>query len=281
MKVKPFIWLLVLLQSRAMLAQEYNLGARAQALGGSGVARAGDPEGQFMNPAVLTQVPGKAVTLSYSRPFGIKEITLSSVSASATFGKLSFGGAVVHLGQAQFNDHTYLLTFALKPALPTAPGKTAKHFSLGIQSALRHVRVSSYEAQRVWQVHAGLVAPMSQHLAWGAAFGNFIDSGRERLPRSITLGLSYRPSPKFTGQIDLYKQSGFAQEIRGGAELILFESLVLRFGLGTNPDRFTVGLAFALKPVMLHFTTFSHFDLGWTQQYAATLKQGGVDRAKE
>lgn len=272
MKVKPFIWLLVLLQSRALLAQDYNLGVRAQALGGSGVAFANDPEGQFTNPAVLTQVPGKAVTLFYSRPFGIKEITLSSVSASATFDKMSFSGAVVHLGQSHFNDYTYLLSFAIEPSVPTARGKTAKPFSLGIQSAFRHVRVSSYEAQRTWQLHAGVLAPINQQFAWGAAFGNFIGSGRDRPPRSLTLGLSYRPSLKFIGQIDFYKQSGFTQEIRGGMEMILLEPLVLRAGLATNPDRFTVGLAFALKPVVLHFTTFSHFDLGWTQQYAATLR---------
>lgn len=273
MKVKPFIRLLVLLHGGVLFAQDYNLGVRAQALGGSGVAYANDPEGQFTNPAVLTQVPGKAVTLFYSCPFGIKEITLSSISASAAFGKMRFGAAVVHLGQTHFNDHTYLLSFAINPSLPAIRGQAARQFSLGIQSALRHVRISSYEAQREWQLHVGLLVPINQQLAWGAAFGNFIGVARERPPRSLTLGLSYQLPQKFTAQIDFYKQSGFAQELRGGMEMTLFEPLVLRVGMGTNPDRFTVGLAFALKPVRLHFTTFSHFDLGWTQQYAATLHQ--------
>lgn len=273
MKVKPFIRLLVLLPGSVLLAQDYSLGVRAQALGGSGVAFANDPEGQFINPAVLTQVPGKALTLFYSRPFGIKEISLSSVSASAGLGKLSFGAAAVHLGQTYFNDHTYLLSLALKPSLPSARGKTAKHFSVGMQTAFRHVRVSNYEAQREWHLHAGLLATINQQLAWGAAFGNFFRIGKAPAPRSLTLGLSYHPSQKLLGQIDFYKQSGFPHEIRGGMEMTLFEALVLRAGMGTNPERFTVGLAFALQPVRLHFTTFSHFDLGWTQQYAATLHQ--------
>ncbi len=272
MKVKPIIWLLVSL-SPQVLAQDYNLGARAQALGGSGVAHAADPEGQFINPATLAQVPRKAVTIFYSRPFGIKEITLSSVAASAAFGNMSIGGAVAHLAQAQFEDQNYQLTFALKVPLPAARRKAAKQFLLGVQSVWRRVRVSGYETRSAGQMHAGLIAPLSQRLAWGAALGNVFGFGTERSPRSMAFGLSYRSASRFTGQIDLYKQSGFAHELRAGAELIILAPLLLRVGMSTNPERFTVGLAFALQPVTLHFTTFSHDDLGWTQQYAATLQQ--------
>ncbi len=272
MKVKPFVWMLMLLSSRVVVAQDYNLGARAQALGGSGVACATDPEGQFINPAALAQVPGSAVTLFYSRPFGIKEITLSSVAASTAFGKISFGGAIVHLAQAQFDDQTYQLTLAAKISLLAARRSEAKHFLLGVQSAWRRVRIAGYETLHSGRMNAGLVVPITPRLAWGAVFGNVIGSGREQQPRSLALGLHYRPSTRFTGQIDLYKQSGFAQEIRSGIELALFSPLLLRAGIATNPDRFTIGLAFAFQPVTLHFTTFSHFDLGWTQQYAATLR---------
>ncbi|NUO81839.1 hypothetical protein HUU05_17345 [candidate division KSB1 bacterium] len=272
MKVKPFVWMLMLLSSRVIVAQDYNLGARAQALGGSGVACATDPEGQFINPAALTQVPGQAVTLFYSRPFGIREITLSSVAASAAFGKMSLGGAVTHLAQAQFDDQSYQFTLAAKVSLPTKRRTAAKHFLLGVQGAWRRIRIAGYETAHSGRMNAGLVVPITQQLAWGAALGNLMGASREQQPRSLALGLHYRPSARFAGQFDLYKQGGFAQEIRSGIELVLFSPLLLRAGMATNPDRFTLGLAFALQPVTLHFTTFSHFDLGWTQQYAATLR---------
>lgn len=270
MNVKSFICLLVPFTA---FAQDYNLGARAQALGASGVAFATDPEGQFTNPATLAQVPGKTVTLFYSRPFGLKELTLSSLAASASFKRISFGAAFVHLGQEQFEDQTLHFSFALKMKMPAPRGPRVKHFLLGLQSALRRVHISGYESRSAWQMNAGLIAPISASLAWGATLGNAFGVGQERSARSMTFGLSYRSSSRFVGQLDLYKQSGFAHELRAGAETLLVAPLLLRVGMGTNPDRFTVGLAFALKPVTLHFTSFSHFDLGWTQQYAATVTQ--------
>ena len=270
MNVKPFICLLMPITA---LAQDYNLGVRAQAMGGSGIALATDAEGQFINPATLAQVPGKAVTLFYSRPFGIKDLALSSLAASAALKRISFGAAFVHLGLKQFEDQNFLSSFALKIKMPAPRGPREKHFLFGVQSALRRVRIAGYESRSAWQMNAGFIAPMSTSLAWGAALGNVFGVGNERSARNMTFGLSYRSSSRFVGQLDLYKQSGFAHELRAGAEMLILNPLLLRVGMSTNPERFTVGLAFALKPVTLHFTSFSHFDLGWTQQYAATLKK--------
>ncbi|MEK7727376.1 MAG: hypothetical protein AAB354_03120 [candidate division KSB1 bacterium] len=272
MNVKPFIWLFVPLAPQVW-AQDYNLGVRAQALGGSGVALATDPEGQFLNPATLAQVPGKTVTFSYSRPFGIKEITLSSVAASATVGKMALGVAAVHLGHAQFEDQALQLAGAIKVAMPAMRRQEARAFAVGMQSILRRVQIARYETWISWRVGAGLVAPLSEHVVWGAVVGKVLEVGREKSPRTIAFGVSYRAASRFFGQMDIFKQSDFATEVRAGAELLLLPPLLLRVGMGTNPDRFTVGLALALKPATLHFTSFSHFDLGWTQQYAATLKQ--------
>ncbi len=267
MNVKPFICLLVPL---AAFAQDYNLGTRAQALGGSGVALATDPEGQLMNPATLAQVPGKAVTLSYSRPFGIKEITLSSLAASAALKKIAVGAAMTHLGHAQFEDQAFALSGAYKFVLATTRNKETRALLLGAQSVLRRVEIARYETRLHWRLHAGLIAPLSEFVAWGVALGNVFEVGEET-GRSLALGVGYRSPSRFIGQFDIFKQTGFALELRGGAELSLLPQLLLRIGMSTNPERFTVGLAFALKPATLHFTTFSHVDLGWTQQYAATV----------
>lgn len=272
MNVKPFIWLLMPLAGHT-LAQDYNFGTRAQALGGSGVALATDPEGQFMNPATLAQVPGKAVTLSYSRPFGIKEITLSSLAASITLKKISTGAAITHLGHAQFEDQSFAFSGAYKFALATTRNKETRALLLGAQSVLRRVQIPRYETRWHWRLHTGLIAPLSEYVAWGVALGNVLESGKAASARSMAFGVGYRSPSRFVGQIDIFKQTGFALELRAGAELFLLPSLLLRVGMSTNPERFTVGLALALKPAALHFTAFSHVDLGWTQQYAATLGQ--------
>lgn len=269
MNVKPFIWLLVPLASNA-LAQDYNLGVRAQAMGGSGVALATDPEGQFINPAALAQVPNKAMTLSYSRPFGIKEIALASVALGGAFNQMTLGLAVIHFGHAQFEDQTFAFTGALK-FTASSRKKETRTLLLGVQSVLRRVQIARYEDRLNWRMHVGLIAPVSKSIAWGAAFGNVLEAGKEKTARAIALGMSYRSPARFIGQFDIFKQTDFPLELRAGGEMLLLAPLMLRVGMSTNPERFTVGIAFHFKPATVHVTTFSHIDLGWTQQYAATI----------
>lgn len=268
MNVKPFIWLLVPLTNNA-LAQDYNLGVRAHAMGGSGVAFATDPEGQFINPAALAQVPHKAVTLSYSHPFGIKEIALASVAVGAAFDQMTLGLAVTHLGLAQFEDQTFAFSGALKFSMSSRKKET-RALLLGVQSVFRRVQIARYEGRMNWRMHVGLIAPVSEAIAWGAALGNVLEAGREKSARAIALGMSYRSPARFIGQFDIFKQTDFPLELRAGGEMLLFAPLTLRVGMSTNPERFTVGMAFHFRPATLHVTTFSHIDLGWTQQYAAT-----------
>ena len=62
MKVKGIVVTLGLCCACAH-GQDYALGARAQALGGSGVAHAVDPEAQLLNPALLAELDSWGATV--------------------------------------------------------------------------------------------------------------------------------------------------------------------------------------------------------------------------
>jgi hypothetical protein len=72
--------------------------------------------------------------------------------------------------------------------------------------------------------------------------------------------------------MDLYKQNNFAEEWRIGIETNPLSPLLLRLGVGTNPDRLTAGFALRVSKLSLQFAAFSHSDLGWTEQFAVTLR---------
>jgi len=65
------------------------------------------------------------------------------------------------------------------------------------------------------------------------------------LPKSISIGLSYRPYEDLLTSLDFNQLSGHTDsEIRFGIEYIITENLVLRTGIQSNPNRFSGGFAY-------------------------------------
>ncbi len=274
MKVKGIVSTILLFCCCTLsTGQDYALGVRAQAMGGSGVAFATDPEGQLVNPALPAELAGWAATVFYSHPFGIREIALSSLCLHGRLDKIACGAAVIRLAHEYFDDHFYQLTFARSCALPNKQG--TRHLACGLQAMLREIHIPNYGKARAFIANLGCTARLNDHFTWGAKLGNLfngkIGKAAEPLPREMSMGLGYMPKAGAVFQLDFYKESDFPLEVRGGIEYRVLSPLSLRMGISTSPDRLTCGLALWLRPAVLHVTAFSHPDLGWTQQYAVTL----------
>jgi hypothetical protein len=128
--------------------QDYALGVRAQAMGGSGVAFAADPEGQLLNPALPAELAGWAATMFYSHPFGIREIALSSLCLHGRLDKIACGAAFIRLAHEYFEDQFYQLTLARSLALPDKQG-TAR-LAFGLQMVLREIHIPDYGKARAF-----------------------------------------------------------------------------------------------------------------------------------
>jgi hypothetical protein len=250
------------------LAQEFPLGVRAQALGGASAAKGREAEALLANPALLTDLPGLTFTAFYSNPFGLKELRLSSFSASANLASLAFGAAVVDFGNVLYRDRWYHLAIS-RNVLPK------QRLALGLSGALRHLSIAGYGDDSAMLLNLGMRLRLSESLAFGSAFTNLLNAAigrqQEKMPRSVCLGFAYSPAATVTLQTEVYKQNNFPEEWRLGIEANPFPPLLLRTGIGTNPDRLTFGLALRLLTISLQFAAFSHTDLGWTEQFAVTL----------
>jgi hypothetical protein len=268
MKVKQIVILALAISDTLALAQEFPLGVRAQALGGASVAKGREAEALFANPALLANISGLSFTVFSSHPFGIKELRLSSFSASASTAAFALGAAVVDFGNAIYRDRWYHLAIS-RNVLPK------QRLTLGLGAALRHLRIAGYGDDSAMLLNLGTQLRLSESLTLGSAISNFLNAAigqqQEKLPRSASLGLAYLPTPTLTLQIDLYKQNNFPEEWRLGIEANPLPPLLLRTGIGTNPDRLTFGLALRLLKISLQFAAFSHADLGWTEQFAVTF----------
>ncbi|MGH7450977.1 MAG: hypothetical protein ACRENG_06515, partial [bacterium] len=211
---------------------------------------------------------GLTFTAFYSHPFGIKELRLSSFSASASTVALTLGAAVIDFGNAIYRDRWYHLAIS-RNVLPK------QRLALGLGATLRHLRITGYGDDSAMLLNFGTQLRLSESLTLGSAFSNFLNAAigqqQEKLPRSASLGFAYAPTATVTLQAEVYKQNNFPEEWRLGIEANPLPPLLLRTGIGTNPDRLTFGLALRLLKISLQFAAFSHTDLGWTQQFAVTF----------
>jgi hypothetical protein len=268
MKVKHFVILVLASIETLASAQEFPLGIRGQALGGASVARGRDAEALLDNPALLVNLSGSTLTLFYTNPFGLKELRLSSFSGNTSYARVAFGAAVVDFGNSLYRDRRYHVALA-RAFLPS------QKLAVGFSTTLRHLRITNYGDDSALLFNLGTQLRLSEALALGSAFTNLLDAAigqqQEKLPHSVCFGLAYSPTSAATLQIDLYKQNNFSEEWRLGVEVNPLSPLLLRLGIGTNPDRLTTGIALRVFKFNLQFAAFSHTDLGWTEQFAVTL----------
>jgi hypothetical protein len=269
MKVKHFVILALASIDTLALAQEFPLGVRGQALGGASVAQGRDAESLLDNPALLANLSAATVTLFYTNPFGLKELRLSSLSGNASYARLAFGAALVDFGNTVYRDRRYHVALARYLL-------SSRRLAVGLGLSLRHLRITNYGDDSALLFNLGTQLRLSESFAVGSAFTNLFDAAigqqQEKLPRSVCLGLAYSPASTLTLQMDLYKQNNFAEEWRIGIETNPLSPLLLRLGVGTNPDRLTAGFALRVSKLSLQFAAFSHSDLGWTEQFAVTLR---------
>ncbi len=61
---------------------DFPVGARSLAMGGTYVALANTAEAIFLNPGGLSQITGVEISLFYQKPFGLDDVNIGSASAS-------------------------------------------------------------------------------------------------------------------------------------------------------------------------------------------------------
>lgn len=269
MKVKFFVVLALIGIETPVSAQEFPLGIRSQALGGTSVAWGRDAETLLDNPAVLTSLPNSTLTVFYTNPFGLKELRLNSFSGNLNWSHFAFGAAYVDFGNTLYHDRRIHLA-AARRFLAT------QRVAIGVSSVLRQLRITDYGEASALVLNFGTQWRVHDAFLFGSALNNVLDAAigpqREKLPRSVSFGWVYWPASTLTLQMELYKQNAFPEEWRLGIEINPLPPLLLRVGTATNPDRLTCGFALRLFKFSVQFAAFSHTDLGWTEQFAVTLQ---------
>lgn len=249
-------------------AQPYPVGVRMQAMGGSGAAEPRDAEAIYSNAALLSELRGASMTLFYTRPFGLREVNLASLAASARVAGFGLGVAMIDFGDEVYHDQYYHAAAARRFGEKSA-------FALGLSVQLRHLSIRGYGSATALGINLGTAFQFNSKIRGGVFITNVnqpeLGEAREKISPTVCAGMAFSPREGWTLQLDYYREIGFDDEIRFGAETRVLPMLLLRVGGASNPDRFSAGLAIELGHAALQAAANTHSDLGTTQFYAISL----------
>ncbi len=99
-------------------------------------------------------------------------------------------------------------------------------------------------------VDIGVAAPIISNLWIGAKATNinrpkYGSRNNEKLPSSLSVGLSYQLSELVLFATEIYKDVQFPISYRGGIEIQIVEQLVGRAGITTKPQTFSAGVGYS------------------------------------
>ena len=93
------------------------------------------------------------------------------------------------------------------------------------------------------------------------------------LPKSISIGLSYRPYKDLLTSLDFNQLSGHSDsEIRFGIEYIVTNNLILRTGIQMNPNRFSSGFVYNISNLDIAYSFITHHIMPTTHQLSIGFK---------
>lgn len=230
---------LLLLSDVFMVRAQAVIGARELAVGQATTALQNTDWSMFGNPAMMNENDNTASFFGV-RYYGLSEITDMAVSVTYPTELGVFGAAAHRYGFDLFNENR--LRVGYKNAF--------KGFHYGAIINYSHVsQGGGYGSAGALGVDLGIAAAILPELWVGAKATNinqpeYGSRNNEKLPRELSIGLSYRLSDVALFTTDVVKDIQFPISYRGGVEVTIIENLVGRAGVTTNPQTFSAGFGY-------------------------------------
>ncbi|MCE1188418.1 MAG: hypothetical protein LWX56_04690 [Ignavibacteria bacterium] len=266
---------------------DVGIGARPAAMGGAYTGLADDINGLLWNPAGLTDLQEKQASFSYAKVFGLIGYNMVSFGMPAKFdaAQQGIGAALLSSGDEALRELTIIVGYA-RYVGPVSVGINLKfrhasfgnntldredykiftddEFNLGL---LNQVTGSANgfgvdfgamyaidERIKIGVLLRDCVAPVSWDSKVQNPDAHTKGQYTENLPLELLIGTSFKASKEFTVTADY--QPSLDKEvyntIRGGAELKLWNFLLVRAGLQNvindlDDEKYTFGFGFKVK----------------------------------
>lgn len=243
-------------------------GARAAALGGAATALSHEPTG-YANAAGWATFTGRAVSFFASEAFGLAALRL----AAAAYVEPTALGTVA-LGARTFGFDDYRETHFHAGFARGFRLGTTRRFYLGFSLRYQRVAIPGYGHAGAVALGLGGLVQVYPSVQVGVQATNLHQpklAGREALPRTLALGLAYRPGAQVLIVLDAYKDVRFPLSVRAGVEVHPVPALAVRAGATSAPARFTAGVGLRLGKLAADVAGERHEALGWSPALSLSL----------
>lgn len=248
-----------------------DVGAKPISMGGAFTSLANNSNAVYYNPAGISQLPFREVSIFYSpAPFGLKELANGSVNfvEPTKFG--AFGLSAKTYGFELYKEITATLTYANNYNRKIYYGANINYYNLKIQN---------YGSASAVGIDIGAMAYLTDFLRWGFSAFNLnrpsIGTQKDKLPQVYRTGLSIQPRTDLNFVLDVEKDTRYTASVKAGIEYTLYDMINLRAGIGTEPTKFSGGVGFCYSLFEVDYGFYNHQDLGLTHQGTITINFGG------
>jgi hypothetical protein len=243
-------------------------GARPIALSNAFVAIGNSPWSTAYNPAGLASCQAAEASLFLSpRQFGLKELRTISAAGAVPFGGGSAGFLVGQFGFDLYRETEFAVGVGgmIDDGVAIGGGVNILRLSLGGYGS---TTIPSYDLGALVEIVNGLRIGFE----WKNVTVSKIAETGESLPQVLVTGLCYELGVDSRMTMELEKDIRFPFSLKMGVEHSLLQVLMLRFGMSSNPDKFSCGLGLRAAGFELSYAGYSHPQLGWTHQIEISFK---------
>ncbi len=242
-------------------------GARFLGMGRAGAAVGGEAWG-VSNPATWASLAERRAAVAASQAFGLSELRLGSVTAATPTG---LGTVAAHARTYGFSERRETrVMLGLARALPLS---RSRRLDAGLSVGVETASTEGYGSETAVLLDAGVQGDVLPGLRAGLAGRNLLGLGlsdASDLERSastvpgLTVGLAYTPSDRALLLLDADQDLDFGLSVRAGAEVRVAEPLVLRAGVSSRPERFSLGAGVRAGALRADLAAETHPTLGLT-----------------
>jgi len=265
-----------------------DISPRARAMGDAAVATANDAFAPYFNPAGMAAMRGHTLGNSYVQPYGLDftdQAYFGGVFAmNKRFGSFGFGLRRWATTYEDVDLHT-------ETTLTLAHGIRLyedMHTSIDVGTAVNLYRLEFGETvsgqlpgeDTVAGVDAGMMVTLHRRTRLGVMVKNInnpqIGLDNEELTQRLHVGVAYDPYGGVTTIFEIESALGLDPQYHGGVEFRILESLALRTGLMTNPNKLTAGFGYEFEGFAVNYGFSSGGGLLQpSHQFGMTFAWGG------